>query len=443
MKIDRLSRLLQDAHFKELVSKGSISLVVKILGVAMGFIFQWIISNYYGVSSLGLLMSAISVLSLFLLFGKLGLDTAFLRFVAQFTASDERDRIYSIRRKSLLVLIISGIAANTALYFSAGYISVEIFSKPELEPFLRFLSFASLPMALYQFDAEGLRGLKRIKEYTLIHSTGRFFFGTAAFLLLFYVLDKMVHPALLFTIGVFVTALVGNRIWQCFVPNKAAERSDTSESYSNIFGLSLPLLLASSSAFFMTWTDTLMLTYFASSEQVAIYTIAMKYAMLGKIMLMSVNSIAAPKFAEFFGVGDFAGLEKVVKQSTKLIFWTSLPLLLLLSMFPGFFLGLYGEAYRSGIVCMLILLAGQFFAAISGPVGNILQMAGKQIVYQKISVVFLVVNIVLNFILIPKYGITGAAVAGFVTTVLRNIVSIVVIKKNFGFTSLYIPLISR
>ena len=43
---------------------------------------------------------------------------------------------------------------------------------------------------------------------------------------------------------------------------------------------------------------------------------------------MSVNSIASPKFVEMFAKKDMLGLKKVVHQSTKMIFWSSLPLVI-------------------------------------------------------------------------------------------------------------------
>jgi O-antigen/teichoic acid export membrane protein len=153
--------------------------------------------------------------------------------------------------------------------------------------------------------------------------------------------------------------------------------------------------------------------------------------------LMAVNSIAAPKFAEFYGSNDISTLGKVARQSTKLIFWTSLPSIVLLGIFPGFFLGLYGPEFKAGTTSLIILAIAQFIAAISGSVGNILQMTGSQKTYQNIILSTTILNISLNLILIPIMGIEGAAIAAFFTIVIRNLVSVVVIKKKYGFLTIY------
>jgi O-antigen/teichoic acid export membrane protein len=345
-------------------------------------------------------------------------------------------------------MLFSSVAATAVLYFLAGTIATQVFSKPELETPLKLISFAIIPMAFYQFNAEGLRGLKKIKEYALVLNTGRFLFGTIAFVLSYFILKTELAPAALFAIGCTVTTLFSFWLWRgAFAKATQKYPADPSTeenvTHNRIFALALPLLLASSTAFLMNWTDTLILTYFRTSEEVAVYNIALKFATVGKLVLMAINSIAAPKFAEFYGLGDNKGLGKVVRQSTKLIFWTSIPFLVLFVLFPNFFLGLYGEEYLAGALSLSILASAQFFSAISGSVGHLLQMTGKQKVYQNIILVSTVLNIGLNIILIPQYGIVGAAITGFITIVSRNLFSVIYIYRTYGFLTLYIPFITK
>jgi O-antigen/teichoic acid export membrane protein len=443
----RIANLVQDGHFMELIKGGGVSLAVKAFAMAIGFVFQWLITRYYGAESLGLLMSSISVLSIVLLAGKLGLDTAFLRFVSQFRAQNDFNGIAIIKKRSLSVIAVSSVAATAVLYFCSEQIANSIFHRPLLAEPIRLISFAIIPMAFYQFHAEGLRGFKRIREYALTYNAGRFIFGSLAFIGAYFIFQTKLHPSTLFAIGTAVTLVFSVWVWRSVFSQALAKnresKSKNATDFKTIFDLSIPLLLASSTAFLMNWTDTLVLTYFASSEDVAIYTVALKFATVGKLVLMAINSIAAPKFAEFFGANDNKGLGKVVRQSTKLIFWSSVPILLILTLFPSFLLNIYGPEYGAGVTSLLILAVAQFFSAIAGPVGNILQMTGRQKMYQNITIVSTLVHVGLNIWLVPTYGIEGAAIAGFVTTVTRNAFSVWYIKKSYGFLSLYIPLITK
>ncbi|MFT4680399.1 MAG: O-antigen/teichoic acid export membrane protein [Granulosicoccus sp.] len=443
----KLTKLLGDKHFMELMKGGGISMAVKVFAMAIGFVFQWLITSYYGVESLGLLMSSISVLSITLLFGKLGLDTAFLRFVSQFRAQKEFSGIAIIKKKSLTVIAISSVVSTAILYFFSSDIANSIFHRPALAEPLRLISFAVIPMAFYQFYAEGLRGFKRIREYALTYNAGRFIFGSLAFVVAYFIFQTELHPSTLFVIGTVVTLAFSVWIWRSVFTSAIAKnkesKSENATDLKTIFNLAIPLLLASSTAFLMNWTDTLMLTYFSSSENVAIYSVALKFATIGKLVLMAINSIAAPKFAEFYGSGDIEGLSKVVRQSTKLVFWASIPILTVLIIWPKFFLGFYGPEYVVGALSLSILAAGHFISAISGSVGLILQMTGKQKVFQNITVIATILNISLNIILIPIYGIEGAAIAGFVSIVSHNLISVYYIYRTYGFLTLYIPMLTK
>ena len=92
---------------------------------------------------------------------------------------------------------------------------------------------------------------------------------------------------------------------------------------------------------------------------------------------------------------------------------------------------------------MLIIAVAQFFSALTGPVGNILQMTGRQKVYQNMAIAFTIGHVGLNILLVPRFGINGAAIAGFITIVSRNAFSVWYIKKSYGFLRLYIPLLIK
>ena len=106
----------------------------------------------------------------------------------------------------------------------------------------------------------------------------------------------------------------------------------------------------------MSWTDKLMLGNMTTPEDVGIYHTAFKLSMFAAVALMSINSIASPKFAEMFAKNDMEGLKKVVHQSTKMIFWTSVPLIAIFFIFPELFLGWFGKEFKVGVTAFIFLL---------------------------------------------------------------------------------------
>ncbi|MCK4440884.1 MAG: polysaccharide biosynthesis C-terminal domain-containing protein, partial [Sulfurovaceae bacterium] len=172
-----------------------------------------------------------------------------------------------------------------------------------------------------------------------------------------------------------------------------------------------------------------------SEADVGIYSVVVKLVSLTSITLVAVNSIVAPKFSEFYSKGDMSGLKKVAQSSTKIIFFTTLPIIVILSLFPKFILGIFGEKFIIGVTALWILMFGQFINAVSGSVGYILIMTGKQILFNKIILLTSLLNIALNYILIYKYGIIGAAISTMISLSLLNILPFIFVRYYYGFYS--------
>ena len=267
-------------------------------------------------------------------------------------------------------------------------------------------------------------------------------FGVFLFLVLFSVFTASeVLPIYAYVSSVIILTMLSYFLWFNHKSKVSVVNSDDDMplSTNELLTTSFPLLLGQSMMIIMGKVDLFMLANMSSSDQVGIYNIALKLSMLSYMGLMAINSIAAPKFSEIYSSGDLDALKKIVQQSTKTIFWISLPVLTLLILFPEFILSMFGEEFKIASFTLIILSVGKMVSAISGSVGTFLQMVGKQKVFQNILIFAAVVNIVLNYFLIPSHGIGGAAIASATSGILWNVLMIIYIKRNFGFYTIYIP----
>ena len=87
----------------------------------------------------------------------------------------------------------------------------------------------------------------------------------------------------------------------------------------------------------------------------------------------------------------------------------------------------------------MILAVGNFINSITGSVGILLQMTGHQKPYNIIILYAAATSIVLNIILVPRIGITGAAIASATAKIVQNLASSIYVYKKFGFLSIYLP----
>jgi O-antigen/teichoic acid export membrane protein len=440
---EKFLNALQDKDFSELFKKGGLSFLIRIGGLVMGFLLTLIIAHYFGAKGLGDYVLSIVVLRIFTLFSKLGVDTFSIRFIASFAKQDKWKSIQLFRNKIIRLLSISSLIFSLLMYYFSEDIANLVHAKVE---HVRLNAFFVLPMAFFMLHYQSLRGLKKIAEFSFFLRMAQATFSIISiFIITQFFVDGNV-PVYAYLSSLAIVSLLAFIVFFNSY-NKIKRISDDEQieelKYSEILKVSIPLMFAQSVQFIMAWTDKLMIGNMMGSEEVGIYFTAFKLSMFASIALMAINSIASPKFAELYGKKDFDGLKKVAHQSSKMIFLATLPLVLVFFVFPEFLLGLFGEEFKVGVKAFVFLSFGKLISSLSGSVGNILQMTGKQVIFMNVLFVGAIVNVLLNFFLIPKFGINGAALASMISLSMWNLIMVYFVKREFGFYTFYIPFLKR
>ena len=199
---------------------------------------------------------------------------------------------------------------------------------------------------------------------------------------------------------------------------------------------SIPMMMSSSVLLLMSWADSLMIGGFIGEYEVGIYNVAVKVALLTSFTLTAVNSISAPKISEAYNNDKMLEFKKIVIQTTKTIFFSSIPIIIVIFIFPEFILNFFGKDFVVAKSALLILAFSQVINAMSGSVGIILNMTGKEKVFRNVLTAALLINISLNLFLIPIYGIEGAAIASASSLIFWNLYSVFYVYKHYGVLTL-------
>jgi O-antigen/teichoic acid export membrane protein len=434
--------IMHDTDIEELLKGSSTALILKTFGMICGYIFVLLIARIYGADVVGVFALSVTLLTIFSVIGKLGFDIALLRFVADYSAQNRMDLVKEVYIKSLRIIIPFSLFLSFLLFTSSSYLAKSIFKKDILTIYFRMVSFAIIPMVFIFINTESLRGLKRIREYALLQNVSISLFAVLLFVLLRMLYTSHYMPLIAYIISLFMVFILSLMAWLKYAEiTTNVERNEL--RIRNILNVSIPMFFSSSLYLIMEWTDTVMLGMMREEHEVGIYNIAIKLATIMMIMLVAVNSYAAPKFAALYGSGDMEGLKRIAQHSSKLIFWTSFPVFLIFFIFPSLILQIFGNEFKAGVYALLMLTCGQFINVISGSAGYLLQMTGKQKIFRNIILGATVINVLMNALLIPRYGINGAALASAVSLVSWNVCSLFFIKIHFNFTTLYLPMLKR
>ena len=445
-------KLLGDKDFNELIKGGGISFFFRLGGQALGYLLTLIIANLFGAKGLGDYVLAITILKLFSVLAKFGLDTASIRFIASYASKEKWQSILNLRKKVVNILSVTTVLSSLLMYFLADSIAdlINIDVK-----YIRLNAFFVIPMVFFMLHYESLRGLKKIAEFSFFYRMSQALISIIAIVIIYQFTNDKEVPIYAYLTSVLVVSFLAYLSFRHHLIKHANSKDSVNEdfmSYSKLIDISIPLMFAESVQFIMVWIDKLMLGNMTTVEDVGIYFTAFKLSMIASISLMSINSIASPKFAEKFGKNDIIGLRKVVQQSTKMIFWTSFPLVAGFFIIPEYLLSLFGEEFKVGVTAFIFLSCGRLVSSFCGSVGNILKMTNNQNIFGLLLFCGAVINVVLNLVLIPESnllssygisGINGAAFASMCSLSFWNLAMVLIVKRKFGFFTFYLPFFKK
>lgn len=185
----------------------------------------------------------------------------------------------------------------------------------------------------------------------------------------------------------------------------------------------LPLALIGGLQVINQYLDILMVGLLRSDSEVGIFRVVAQGSMLVAFGLQAVSIVVSPDFARLHNQGDVDRLQHLVTQTARATFVLALPVVLIFIVFgEELLIWVFGAAYGAGYTALVVLVIGQLINASMGTVGALLNMTGYERDTLRGVAVAAVTNIVLNVLLIPPFGIEGAAVATALTLAVWNII---------------------
>jgi len=200
---------------------------------------------------------------------------------------------------------------------------------------------------------------------------------------------------------------------------------------------SAPLVVSTILATLLTRTDMIMLGFFKSSSEAGLYSATYSLATGLLIVVSSFGYLYLPLTSRLDADGERGAITDVYRITTKWGFVVSFPAFVVFLAFPGDVLAIvFREEFRAGAIGLVILAVGFFSNAALGRNRETLAALGSTKQIMASNVIALALNVVLNLVLIPPYGLAGAAVASTVSYVGRNVVINLVLAVEYDITPL-------
>jgi O-antigen/teichoic acid export membrane protein len=346
--------------------------------------------------------------------------------------------VHEIYLKILKFVIPWGIFLSVVLFFLSPFLAENIFHKPAMTPYFKIISFAVLPMTLRFINSESYRGFKMMRQYAYSQNVSYFLYASVLLGVVSIFFKNDFLPNICFVASLVILSISSSIL----ILKKIKTQSQSvaqSITIPEMLRISSPMMLSTSLMLISGLINTVMLGIYGTESDVGIYSVIFKIGTFTSMILVSVNSIAAPKFAELHALNDKEGLAKVAIQTSKINFWTSLPILIGTIIFRKYILEIFGKEFVVGANVLLFTIAGQFVNMFSGSVGSFLNMTGHQNVQRTIVSISTIINIIACMIFIPRYGLMGSAICGMIFMCSWNILSLLYIKIKLNIQTYYWP----
>ena len=170
----------------------------------------------------------------------------------------------------------------------------------------------------------------------------------------------------------------------------------------------------------LTWSDVIIVAALSSPSVAGVYATASRFATSGRIALEASRLAIAPQVSQHFARRAIAQVSALAEMSATWAVAVSWPLYLTLAAFSGTVLSIFGPEFSDGAQVLTLLCLGMMYAVGTGNVGMMLNMSGRSGLLAVNVWSALATNVVLNLILVPRYGAIGAGVAWVAALLVEN-----------------------
>lgn len=412
---------------KDILKGSFIIFVFKIFGAISLFLTYILIPRYYGVEVFGIFNLIMALMMIGSVISRIGLDIYVLRIVS---ALENKQKEISLFLKSVIrILFVNSLLVSFLILLLSPLLNQYIFKSIDASNYLIGLVLIMLPYSFFNVLPEIFRGLDDIKRYSLFRNFSQNF--TIVTLIGISILTSTMYDPiyLLYLAIIIITILLSWNLIQ-FLKTKNINLRIKGKYQEKIVKHSYPMFLTASIMFLMSYIDSFMISYYIDEYHVGIYSACINLSMILTFIPIAIGGYISPKVSQAYSNNREAEVRKIFKDSLKIIFVVTLPLFLIMYLFSNFFLGLFGEAFTIATTTLLITNIAFLSEALCGPVGFILNMTDNQHAFMRILLISLCINILFNFLLIPNYGINGAAFALLLSMMFWTIGSLVVLKQK-------------
>ena len=392
---------------------------------AARFFIALLLARNLGAADYGLYVLSISAASIFAGISLLGLDDAMVRYVAILSGRRDRDGVWGTMQIGLGVSVLAGTLMGAVLFIAAQPIAQGLFQEPRLTPLLRLFAFVVPFLTVSNVLAGTARGFRRMDYSAFAENV-----VMSLVRLVLVAILSLVNGLSLYTAGViFGISDVAASVTLIILVNKVFPLGEAFHHVPRrdlraVFGFALPLWLSGLLRQFRRNIQTFILGTMAAASSIGVFAVASNVTLVGHVWLLSILVAVKPILAQLHDRRDQEGLAHLYATSTRWTLALNVPFFLPLVLYPHAILSIFGETFVAGTTVLVILAFAELMNAGTGICGPMLDMTGHTRVKLANTVLWTVLLIGGDALLIPRWGVAGAATASLIAIGAVNVLTV-------------------
>ena len=410
------------------------------------YLYTLLLARWVGSEFLGIYSLANSVRLISEVFGKMGMEIGVMRFVSLLNPDIEKKKIQRLIGSAVKMTMAFSVVIMAGLLVSSGFIVTHILKEPPLLKIVLMVFAIAIPFnAITLVVAFATQGFKRLKYKIFITQ----FLNPTILLVVMIISFWFISVEVALMAPMLVSSIIGFIVMFAVLKKLTGVKNQQllkAPFDRELLVFSYPLMFVTILLTLMHWMDILMLGAFTNASTVGLYHPAARTAGLLQALLVSFLSIYSPMIAQFHAKSDQKNMSGSYKLVSRWLLTFSIPVALIFLVYPKKVMLLFGAEYLPSANILMVLTAATFIHAILGAAQSTLSMTGHTRLVLWNAIGAFVINIILNIILIPNYGMIGAAwatlISLFVISLLRVLEVRWILKLTFFSTKMIKPILA-
>jgi O-antigen/teichoic acid export membrane protein len=409
---------------------GAILTVATVLGQGLGFVENIILANTFSVETYGRIALGLTVVGITGPLLQLGLGTGAKRYVGEYILKEDPYKEYGTVVFAIVISGSLGIFVATVIYVFSGILATAVFDDPGFGQLLAIFSGIIAVSSVLGVLSAIFQGKEQFARSVLVGNLGQSVIRISAAVLA--VLAALTAESMVLLVAVGFVLLCFSSVLRLLMELRSQAKHIEIPA-KKLLSFSMPLLFSTISSRILSSADYLLLGAIGTVTSVGLYRPAFLLGSSVGILYQALNKAFYPIAISINATND----QSAERLLTPFLFWSfvlTVPVFTWTTIFSSELLKiLFKPAYAEGSLTLVIIAFTIFVSVILGPVGTILEIFKKTtlILYSYIAASLL--NISLNVLLIPEFGILGAAIGTGISLIVLNLMQLVVARRYIRF----------